>query len=45
MDEPAIAELRENYVMVFRPLSEADVAAGMVTHVGAGWAIAPVPAI
>jgi hypothetical protein len=41
--EPAIAELSENYVMVFKPLSDAELERDMASKVGQGWATTPVP--
>ena len=43
--EPEIAELAENYVMVFRPMTEDELATHFATSIGAGWATAPLPAV
>jgi hypothetical protein len=42
--EPEIAELNENYVMVFRPKTSEEASQEMASAVGSGWADKPVPA-
>mmetsp|Transcript_64273 Transcript_64273/g.144975 ORF Transcript_64273/g.144975 Transcript_64273/m.144975 type:complete len:177 (+) Transcript_64273:576-1106(+) len=38
VSEPEIPELRENYVMVFRPATDAELGAQLAAKPGAGWA-------
>lgn len=42
--EPELPELAENYVMVFRPMTEDENAVHLSSGVGAGWASTPLPA-
>jgi len=42
--EPVLPELKENYVMVFRPATEAEWNETKRAYVGAGWVDKPVPA-
>ena len=45
VSEPPLPELSENYIMVFRPCTEAELAELMAASVGAGWASSSVPVV
>jgi len=42
--EPELPELAENYLMVFRPMTEGEYAVHLSSGIGAGWASTPLPA-
>ena len=44
MAEPFLPELKENYIMIFRPATENELKDSMKTRIGQGWADRPLAA-